>query len=45
MFWGSIAHEPITPISYVGVAVVIAGLILMNRPGAPKIVAMEACSE
>jgi drug/metabolite transporter (DMT)-like permease len=30
LFWGSIAHEPIGWTAYVGVGVVIAGLILMN---------------
>jgi drug/metabolite transporter (DMT)-like permease len=45
MFWGSVAHETITPLSYVGVAVVIAGLVLMNRPAAPKPVPAPACAE
>jgi drug/metabolite transporter (DMT)-like permease len=30
LFWGSIAHEPIGWTAYVGVAIVIAGLILLN---------------
>jgi drug/metabolite transporter (DMT)-like permease len=45
MFWGSVAHEPITPLACAGVAVVIAGLVLMNRTVAPKVVPMPACSE
>jgi drug/metabolite transporter (DMT)-like permease len=45
MFWGAIAHEPITPIAYVGVAVVVAGLILMNRPAAPRVIPAEACAD
>ena len=31
LFWGRIAHETIAPLAYVGVAVVIGGLSLMNR--------------
>jgi drug/metabolite transporter (DMT)-like permease len=30
LFWGSIAHEPIGWTAYVGVAIVIAGLVLLN---------------
>jgi drug/metabolite transporter (DMT)-like permease len=43
IFWGLIAHESITSFAYMGVAVVIAGLILMNRSAisAPKRV--EVC--
>ena len=37
LFWGAIAHEAITPIAYVGVAIVIVGLVLMNRKSAPKL--------
>jgi drug/metabolite transporter (DMT)-like permease len=45
MFWGSVAHEAITPLAYIGAAVVILGLILMNRPPAPRRVPMEACAD
>jgi drug/metabolite transporter (DMT)-like permease len=45
IFYGSLAHESITPLSYIGVAVVIAGLILMNRPTAPRPVPAEACTD
>lgn len=45
MFWGSMAHEAITPLSLVGVAVVIAGLILMNRPTTPRPVPAEVCAD
>jgi drug/metabolite transporter (DMT)-like permease len=45
MFWGSVAHETIPPLSYAGAAVVIAGLVLMNRPAAPKPVPQAACAE
>jgi drug/metabolite transporter (DMT)-like permease len=50
IFWGLIAHEPIAPLAYVGVAIVIAGLILMNKSVAlpPKIPApksVEACAD
>lgn len=31
IFWGVIAHETITPLAYVGAAIVIAGLIFMNQ--------------
>jgi len=30
IFWGLVAHEQVAPLAYVGVLVVIAGLILMN---------------
>ena len=30
LFWGSIAHEPISWTAYLGVAIVIGGLVLMN---------------
>jgi drug/metabolite transporter (DMT)-like permease len=40
-----VAHEPIAPLAYVGVAVVIAGLILMNRPVAPAPKLIEACAD
>jgi drug/metabolite transporter (DMT)-like permease len=32
IFWGKLAHEKITPAAYFGVAIVIAGLVLLNRP-------------
>ncbi len=31
LFWGAIAHEPITTTAYLGVAIVIFGLVLLNR--------------
>jgi len=45
IFWGLIAHESIGPLAYIGVAIVIAGLILMNRSvtAAPKLI--EACAD
>jgi drug/metabolite transporter (DMT)-like permease len=45
MFWGSIAHEATTPLAYLGVAVVVAGLILMNRPAIPRLKPAEACGD
>lgn len=45
MFWGSVAHEAITPPAYIGAAVVILGLILMNRPSTPRAVPVEACAD
>jgi drug/metabolite transporter (DMT)-like permease len=35
IFWGKIAHEKITPAAYLGVGIVIAGLILLNRTPNP----------
>jgi drug/metabolite transporter (DMT)-like permease len=45
MFWGSIAHEATTPLGYIGVAVVVAGLILMNRPATPRFKPASAGAE
>ena len=45
MFWGAMAHESITPLSFAGVAVVIAGLILMNRPTNAQRMPAEACAD
>jgi len=45
MFWGRIAHEPIAPLAYVGVAIVLAGLILMNRSVTPTPALIEACAD
>ena len=39
IFWGLVAHEEVAPLAYVGVLVVIVGLILMNssmRRPSPK---------
>lgn len=36
VFWGAIAHEHVGMLTYVGVAVVIAGLALMNLRRAPS---------
>jgi drug/metabolite transporter (DMT)-like permease len=43
IFWGLVAHEPIAPLAYVGLPIVIAGLILMNRSVAstPKLSAAK----
>jgi drug/metabolite transporter (DMT)-like permease len=41
MFWGAIAHEFAAPVAYIGVAVVVAGLILMNRPAIPRVIPAE----
>jgi drug/metabolite transporter (DMT)-like permease len=43
MSWGAVAHEAITPLAYTGAAVVVAGLILMNRPGSPRAIPAETC--
>jgi drug/metabolite transporter (DMT)-like permease len=43
IFWGAVAHESIAPLTYVGVAVVVAGLVLMNRPAAPRAMPAETC--
>ncbi|MCU1320759.1 MAG: EamA/RhaT family transporter [Acidobacteriaceae bacterium] len=37
LFWGAIAHESITPTAYLGVAIVILGLYLLNRKTSPKL--------
>jgi len=37
LFWGSIAHEPIRWTAYVGVAIVILGLILLNMTSLDKV--------
>jgi drug/metabolite transporter (DMT)-like permease len=37
LFWGSIAHEPIRWTAYVGVAIVIFGLILLNMTSLDKV--------
>jgi drug/metabolite transporter (DMT)-like permease len=36
LFWGTIAHEHIAAPAYIGVAIVILGLYLLNRKGPPK---------
>lgn len=45
IFWGLVGHETITPLAYIGVTIVIAGLILMNRfvTSAPR--SVEACAD
>lgn len=45
MFWGSVAHEATTPFAYIGVAVVIAGLLLINQPVTPKAISAEASGD
>lgn len=35
LFWGRLAHEAIAPAAYVGVAIVIAGLVLLSRTSTP----------
>ncbi|HEY9138780.1 MAG TPA: EamA family transporter, partial [Terriglobus sp.] len=42
MLWGSVAHEPIAPIAYVGAATVVLGLVLINRRPVPKAVVQRA---
>ncbi|HEY9137060.1 MAG TPA: EamA family transporter [Terriglobus sp.] len=42
MLWGSVAHEPIAPIAYLGAATVVLGLVLINRKPAPKPVLQKA---
>ena len=36
LFWGSVAHEHIAAPAYIGVAIVIFGLYLLNRKGPAK---------
>lgn len=36
LFWGYVANEPILWTAYLGVLIVIAGLVLMNRATSPK---------
>jgi drug/metabolite transporter (DMT)-like permease len=36
LFWGKLAHETIAPTAYAGVAIVIAGLVLLSRTSAPQ---------
>lgn len=43
MFWGVVAHEAATPLAYIGVAVVVTGLIVMNRPVAHRAIPAETC--
>jgi drug/metabolite transporter (DMT)-like permease len=43
MFWGVVAHEAATPLAYIGVAVVVAGLIVMNRPVTHRAIPAETC--
>ncbi len=45
IFWGLVAQETVTPLAYIGVVVVIAGLILMNRPVRSKARLIEACAD
>jgi drug/metabolite transporter (DMT)-like permease len=50
IFWGLVAHEPIAPLAYIGVAIVIVGLVLMNRSGTlatklPVTKVVEACAD
>lgn len=42
LFWGYVAHEPILWTAYLGVLIVIAGLVLMNRASAPAPIKVEA---
>lgn len=42
MVWGSVAHESIAPIAYVGAVIVVMGLVLLNRRPAPKPALQEA---
>lgn len=42
MVWGSVAHESIAPIAYVGAVIVVLGLVLLNRRPAPKPALQEA---
>ena len=47
LFWGAIAHESITGTAYVGVAIVILGLYLLNRRTPAKVLATspEICRD
>ena len=36
LFWGKLAHESINAGAYIGVAIVIVGLILLSRTSAPR---------
>lgn len=41
LFWGKIAHESIAPAAYAGVAIVIAGLVLLSRTSTPATVSKQ----
>jgi len=45
LFWGYVAHEPILWTAYVGVLIVIAGLVLMNRSAATAPAKIESPKE
>lgn len=45
IFWGLVAHEPIAPLAYAGVVVVITGLIFMNRSATPAPKLVEASAD
>jgi len=45
LFWGYIAHEPILWTAYLGVLIVIGGLVLMNRASTPAPMKVEAPKE
>ena len=47
LFWGAIAHEPITVTAYIGVVIVITGLILLNRksPARPALAPAAVCPD
>jgi drug/metabolite transporter (DMT)-like permease len=45
LFWGYVAHEPILWTAYLGVLIVIFGLVLMNRTSAPAPIKVEAPKE
>jgi len=45
LFWGYVAHEPILWTAYLGVLIVIAGLVLMNRASAPVPIKIKPSKE
>jgi drug/metabolite transporter (DMT)-like permease len=45
LFWGYVAHEPILWTAYLGVLIVIGGLVLMNRTSAPAPIKVEVSKE
>lgn len=42
LFWGKLAHEKINAGAYFGVAIVIAGLVLLSRTSSPALKPVEA---
>jgi drug/metabolite transporter (DMT)-like permease len=45
LFWGKLAHEAIAPTAFVGVAIVIAGLVLLSRTASPAKLKLHTAAE